>query len=657
MRRSVLAILAVSISYLAGQSLFAQQPAAPAAAPAQTPPVRGTEMAGANQFRAHCETCHGKVPRAPSLAMLRRMAPERIYQALTTGAMRTEAQDAKLTDTELRDIAAWMGGRKLQADNDDARKMPNRCSSNPPLTARDLALPAWNGWSNDLYNARFQPGKAAEMSPAAVPRLQLKWAFALPSAASVYGQPTIAGGRVYVSGDSGYVYSLDAATGCVYWSFQAQSGVASPVDVEQLPGHPNQMVAYFGDIRGNAYAVDTANGELVWKTLVDEHPLSRIRGGLKFYNGRLYIPVTSLEEVESGSFNYKCCTFRGMVVALNAETGKEIWKTYTIPDKPTERKTADGKTYFGPSGAGIWGPTMVDPKRKAIYVSTGNGFSEPPTDRSDAVMALDMDTGKLLWLQQDEPGDVWHGGCPAGPPPQGLGLPPQSASRFANPDAGRGAGRAGRGQAQAPKPPLPADYYCPPSETNPDWDFSAGVMLANLPGGKSLLIVGQKSGMVWAHDPDQKGALVWKSDISRGEIDFGGAMDDDSAYFAMRGGGLAAIRLSDGLERWSTYVSPQDSMSTHRGISAAVTLIPGVVFTAGLDGMLRAFSTFDGRQLWSYDTTRQVTTVNGLVASGGSIGSAGPTIAGGMLMVTSGYTGFQQGQPGNLLLAFGPPVR
>ena len=638
----------------------AQQPGGQAAGQAQPAIVRGTEMAGANAFRAHCEVCHGTMASAPTIAMLRKMSPERIYQALTTGAMRNQALEAKLTDSDMRDIAAWMGGRKLEGQQDDAQKMPNRCSNNTPLAAKDLtALPAWNGWSNDLFNARFQPGKSADLSPAGVVRLQLKWAFALPSAASVYGQPTIVGGRVFVSGDSGYVYSLDAATGCVYWSFQAQSGVSSAVAIEQRPGHPNQMVAYFGDIRGNAYAVDTANGELVWKTSVDPHPLSRIRGGIKFYNGRLYVPVTSLEEVESGSYNYKCCTFRGMVVALNAENGKEVWKTYTISDAPTERKTADGKSFFGPSGAGVWGPTMVDPKRKAIYVSTGNGFSEPATGRSDAVMALDMDTGRVLWVQQDEPGDVWHGGCPSGPPPPGLGLPPKSASRYADPNRaanGRGAGRGARGPAQE-RPALPPDYYCPPSDANPDWDFSAGVMLANLPNGKSLLIVGQKSGVVWAHDPDKKGALVWKSDISRGEIDFGGAMDDENAYFAMRGGAVVAMRLSDGLERWATYVPPQESMRGHAGISAAVTVIPGVVFAAGLDGVLHAFSTFDGRQLWAYDTTQQVKTVNGLTASGGSIGSAGVTVAGGMVMATSGYTGFQQGQPGNLLLAFGPPVR
>jgi polyvinyl alcohol dehydrogenase (cytochrome) len=183
------------------------------------------------------------------------------------------------------------------------------------------------------------------------------------------------------------------------------------------------------------------------------------------------------------------------------------------------------------------------------------------------------------------------------------------------------------------------------------------VMLANLPNGKSLVIAPQKSGMVWAHDPDKKGELVWRSDISRGEVTFGAATDNENAYFAMRGGTIAAIRLSDGLEIWATPVPPQASMDTHPGLSAAVTLIPGAIFSPGLDGVLHAFSTFDGRQIWSYDTTQEVKTVNGLTASGGSIGSAGATVAGGMVLVTSGYTGFQSGQPGNLLLAFGPPSR
>jgi polyvinyl alcohol dehydrogenase (cytochrome) len=202
---------------------------------------------------------------------------------------------------------------------------------------------------------------------------------------------------------------------------------------------------------------------------------------------------------------------------------------------------------------------------------------------------------------------------------------------------------------------MPDSYYCPDAKINPDWDFSAGTILANLPNGKSLVIAGQKSGMVWAHDPDQKGALVWKSDISRGQIVFGGAADEDSAYFAMRGGTVAAVRLTDGMERWFASFEPPEAMNTHRGFTAAVSVIPGVLFVPGLDGMLRALSTNDGKLIWQHDTTQEVATVNGIAARGGSIGAAGATIVSGMVFVTSGYTGFQGGQPGNLLLAFGPP--
>jgi polyvinyl alcohol dehydrogenase (cytochrome) len=639
--------IAVAVLFSASSALAQSQPA----------PIRASEGDGSTIFGNFCENCHGKLDGAPTPAMLKQMTAERIYQALTTGDMKTQAQSSNLTDKQLRDIAEWVGGRKLASDqSDDAKNMPNVCPSNGPITAQDFNLASWNGWSNDLFNRRYQPGNAAMLSAAGVQRLQMKWAFALPSAASVYGQPTVVGGRVFVSGDSGYVYALDAVTGCVHWSFKAQTGVASAITIQEKPGSRNQYLAYFGDIRGNVYAVDTANGELVWKTLVDQHPLARIRGGIKYYNGRLYVPVASLEEPESSSPNYTCCTFRGSVAALDAATGKQIWKTYTISETPVPHKTAQGKSFIGPSGVGVWGPTMVDPKRKAIYISTGNTFSGPDVGRGDALMGLDMDTGKILWVQQDEAGDVWHTGCPQGPPPPGSGLPPRSAGRA--PGAGRGgAGAAGRGAAGGRgRPPMPESYYCPDETNNPDWDFSAGVMLANLPNGKSLLIAAQKSGMVWAHDPDNKGAVVWKSDVSRGQVVFGGAMDDDSAYFGMRGGAVVAVRLADGLERWSTVVQPQESMNTHGGFSAAVTLIPGVLLAPGLDGMLRAFSTFDGRQIWAYDTTQEVKTVNGLTARGGSIGSAGATVAGGMVFVTSGYTGFQGGQPGNLLLAFGPPA-
>ena len=612
-----------------------------AQAPGALPVQRVSEGDGSTLFGNYCATCHGKMETAPAPAMLRKMAPERIYQALTTGAMANQAKSMNLADKQLRDIAEWTGGKKLgTTEGADAKDMPNHCSG--VLSIKDVTS-GWNGWSNDLVNSRY--AKNAGLSSASVRRLQLKWAFGLPAAASVYGQPTIVDGKVFVSSDTGIVYALDAQSGCVHWSFKAQSGVPSAVTLGPTSPTNPKLSAYFGDIRGNVYSVDVVTGEQNWKKLVDDHPLARVRAAVKIHNGRVYVPVASLEEPESSSPNHPCCTFRGSIVALEAATGKQIWKTYTITETPGPQKTRAGVAFLGPSGAGVWGPVQIDTKRNAVYVSTGNTFSAPDVGRGDAIMALDMNTGRILWTVQDEAGDVWHTGCPQGPPPPGF--PPRSAGRGrpATPVAGRG-----------PQPPKPADYYCPDEKQNPDWDFSAGVMQYNLANGKSLLIAGQKSGMVWAHDPDNKGAVVWKSDISRGQIVFGGAADETTAYFGMRGGGIAAVNLADGLEKWYTAVPPQASMSTHAGISAAVTLIPGVVFTAGLDGMVHAFSTADGRPIWEYDTTQPVKTVNGVVGQGGSIGSAGVTVANGMLFVPSGYTGFQGGHPGNLLLAFGPPV-
>ena len=640
---------------LVGQHLIAQQQGAQQQG-AQTPltQVRVTEGAGSTIFGNYCESCHGnpKVDSAPAPAMLKKLSPEKIYQTLTTGDMVTQARD--LTDQQKRDIAEWVGGRKLgAADAGDGRKMPNQCASNPPI--HDLnSAPSWNGWS-DINNTRFQPVKAAALSPSSVARLQLKWAFAVPAASSVYGQPTIVDRRVFFSSDSGWIYALDAATGCVHWSFQAQTGVRSAITIGPIKtsSGAQKYAAFFGDIRGNVFAVDAADGELLWKHAVDPHPLSRITGGVRFYNGRIYVPVASLEEPESSSPNYKCCTFRGMVAALNADTGKQVWKTYTIDQPPTQRKTQDGKPFLGPSGAGIWSPTAIDPKRNAIYATTGNTFSAPDVGRSDGLMAFDLDTGKILWAQQDEADDVWHTGCPQGRPP--AGFPPKVGNPAGRAPAAGQTGPPGAGRGGAGRPPMPESYYCPSEEENPDWDFAAGVIIANLPNGKRLLVAGQKSGLVWAHDPDQKGALVWRSDVSRGQIVFGGAADAENAYYVFRGAGagVVALGLADGVEKWFTPIPPQESMNIHGGLTAAVTVIPGVVFTAGLDGMVHAFRTYDGHPIWQFDTTQEVKTVNGITARGGSIGSAGVTVAGGMVFVPSGYTGFQSGQPGNLLLAFG----
>ena len=661
------------ISFTITLAIF--QPSAPALAQQQASSptqqrelaLRATEGAGATIFGNVCGSCHGiqGTNDAMSQDMLKQLTPEKLYESMTTGTMRTHADAATLTDDQRVAIAEWVSGRRLGSTaSGGAETMPNKCPTSPPVT--NLSAPSWNGWSPDMTkNNRYQTAKAAGglgpresgatedlrrhgFSPAAVARLELRWAFGLPWTSSAYGQPTVVDGRVFIGSDSGYLYSLDAATGCVHWSFQAQAGLRSTPTIAAVKRGAPQTAAFFGDIRGNAYAVDASTGKLLWKTRVDAHPLARITAGLTVHEGRVYVPVASLEEPESASFNYACCTIRGLVAVLDASTGKQIWKSYTIPEEPSERKNDAGIKFLGPSGAGIWGPVTIDPKRQAVYVSTGNAFSAPDLGRSNAVMAMDINSGKVLWVTQAMHGDVWHTGCAQGP--SSAGHPPRSAHRRPNvPPPPPRAGGPARGR--------PANYYCPDEKDNPDWDFSAGTILVDRPGGGSLVLAGQKSGGVWALDPDNKGKVVWYSDISRGQILFGGAADEEQAYFAMRGayGGLVAIRLTDGQERWFADIPPQESMAQHTGISAAVSVMPGTVFSAGLDGMLRAFSTFNGRPIWEYNTAKDFETVNGVKARGGSIGSAGATIVNGMVYVTSGYTGFQNGRPGNVLLAFGQP--
>ena len=162
--------------------------------------------------------------------------------------------------------------------------------------------------------------------------------------------------------------------------------------------------------------------------------------------------------------------------------------------------------------------------------------------------------------------------------------------------------------------------------------------------------------------PDAKGQLLWKQELfektpnAAGQIVFGGAADEHNAYFALMSGEMQAIRLQDGKKVWSTPWKPEETpdQMVHLGAGAAVTVIPGVVFSGGWDGVLRAFSTTDGKLLWQYNTMQDYKTVNGVPAKGGSMGAPGPTVANGMLFVGSGYIGTASGIPGNVLLAFSP---
>jgi polyvinyl alcohol dehydrogenase (cytochrome) len=574
--------------------------------------------AGIFLFTGRCASCHdARKDGAPDRYTLNRRTPEEVLASMTTGSMSRFA--AGLTEYEKRVIAVYVGGRPLGSSaSGDAASMKNRCASAPPF--QPSARGSWNGWGSDGDNSRFQP--APGISPEDVPKLTLRWAFGFPGGNSAYGQPTVVGNRVFVGADTGFVYSLDAQTGCVHWSFRAAAGVRTAISVGDGKG-AHRFLGYFGDVKGNVYAVDAETGTQVWKERIDTHPVARVTGAPVLAAGRLYVPMSSLEESGAGNPSYPCCTFRGGVIAYDAITGRRLWKSYTIQQEPVPlKKTSKGTQLWGPAGAGVWSSPTVDLKRRAVYVATGNAYTEPAAEASDALIAFDLDTGARRWTKQVMSNDAYVRDCPGKYRPN---VPTENKSETC------------------------------PDDLGPDMDFGNAPILRSLPNGRSLIVIGQKDGHAWAVDPDQKGAVVWSRQVGLGidggggAIMWGSAADDRLAYFPIVRSsqplGLAALGLENGEVAWRAVPSV--------GGAAPPTVVPGVVFFGSIDGVVYAYSTADGKALWQYDTARSFETVNGVAATGGTINSAGPIVAGGMLFVPSGYSDLGAGARGNVLLAFG----
>ncbi len=585
------------------------------------------EPSGEALYRQHCAGCHdGAMPRMPSREALKTLTPEHVETALSSFSMRR--QGASLSLAERRAVAAYVTGRAAGTYRAPLDVIPRTAYCAPAAAGTDpLAGGSWNGFGGDIRNTRFQTGAAAGVSPTAVPRLKLKWAFGFPGVSASGSQVTVAGTRAFVGSRNGIVYALDARSGCIVWTFEAEAGVRSTPTVG---GSGASRALYFGDANANAYAIDLATGALKWKTKVDAHPDAIVTGAVAIANGRVFVPVSSMEEGTAVIPTYECCTFRGSVSALDAATGRVIWKTYTIAETPQPTtKTAAGTQLHGPSGGGVWSTPALDPERNRLYIATGDNYSNPPTAQSDAIMALAMDTGRTLWVRQTLAGDSWNTGCLQAPDD-----------------------RTGRA-------------HCP-SAPGPDHDFASAPVLATAPGGRRLVIAGQKSGMLYALDPDS-GAYVWKTQVGDGGvlggIEWGFAVDRSRAYVALssafekkpgEAGGLAAVDLADGKIKWRTPPAG-DTCGGRAGCStgqpAAVSAIPGMVFSASLDGHLRGYEAETGQVVFDTDTAREFTTVNGVKASGGSLNGPGSTVVNGVLYVSSGYgsLGFM---PGNVLLAF-----
>ncbi|MBW8869118.1 MAG: PQQ-binding-like beta-propeller repeat protein, partial [Acidobacteria bacterium] len=343
-------------------ALLAAQP--PNAAPTEDLQHPQNTNVGILTFTGRCATCHdtGKDGATDRYA-LNRFTPEQVLASIVTGSMARYAQG--LSDFERRVVAVYVGGRPLGAyDAGDSAKMRNQCVAHSPF---DLPAPeGWNGWGYDTGNSRYQPKPG--LTAADAPELALEWAFGFPNGNSAYGQPTVAGGRVFVGADTGFVYALEAGSGCIHWSFRANAGVRTAISIGKGSG-AHRYLAYFGDVKGNVYAVDADTGMKVWSDRIDRHPVARVTGAPTLVDGRLYVPMSSLEESGAGNPGYPCCTFRGGVTSYDAQTGKRFWTSYTIAEKPVPlKKTSKGTQLWGPAGAGVWSAPSVDLKRRAVYV-------------------------------------------------------------------------------------------------------------------------------------------------------------------------------------------------------------------------------------------------------------------------------------------------
>ena len=582
-------------------------------------PTKTTDLTSEQIYQAKCAMCHDKpTGRIPPRAQIVKRSNEDIIQSLTTGSMKQWAEG--FSAAQISALASYLTGKQAGSI---AQPGTNQNMCKEPAGPISLKEPLWNGWGRDLDNTHYQPKPG--IKPEDVPRLKVKWAWTHPGPMAT-GQPTIIGDRLFVTTEAGQLFSLNAQTGCTYWSVNTGAGLRSAVSVGPLPaGSKAKFAIYFGDQKSSVTALDAERGELLWKTKVEDHLMSRITGSPVLYRDRLYVPVSSVEEVTGRDAKYPCCKFRGSLVLLDAYTGKLLWKSFTVQEEPKPFKiNSAGTQMYGPAGGAIWSAPTLDLKRKVVYVATGNSYTDVPTGHSDAIIAFDMETGKLKWVNQVTPKDNFLVGCRQ----PGVGNCPE--------DAG------------------------------PDYDFGSSPVIRSLPGGKQIILAGQKSGVIYALDPDHQGKILWQQRLGAGGalggIEWGFAVDEKNVYVPMadvsgpaRKPGITALNFATGATLWNVPAPPINcSWGTTRcnnSQSAAASVIPGVVFSGSVDGHLRAYSTANGVIVWDVDTAPQIATVNAGPTKGGALDGGGPTIANGILYTNSGY-GKIVGQPGNLLLAF-----
>lgn len=599
----------------------------------------------ATLFRTACANCH-EVPetKAPPTATLRQLPAARILMAMELGKMQPQA--AGLAPQQRVDLSRW-----LAAEEDakrDAWIAERACARETPVPVTGRG-----NWGLGRDNRREAVDVA--IGRGNLDDLELQWSVALPAVTTMRSQPVVAGDTVFLGSKGAHLLALDRRSGCVRWSLATDAPVHSALTLDRTPD--GVATLFFADELAMVYAVDATTGRLRWRERVKWFPTSIVSGPVAYHDGRLYVPLSSFEVAAAGLPTHECCRSHGGIAALDATTGKALWRYDTTPHAVRTTVTRDGTQLWGPSGAPVWNSPTVDATRGVLYFGTGQNSSSPATDTSDAIIALDLATGERRWIFQALADDAWNAAC------------------------------------------LSGGASCP-VENGPDFDFGAAVILLRRPEG-DLLLAGQKSGEVFALDPDRKGAVVWRrrvgSGSSNGGIHHGMATDGQRVYVPVADPerriagyvpkpGIYALDVDDGELLWSHPVergcvfdpadapliglaemaqgkaqrSPWPACSYYYGQSAAAVVANGIVYAGALDGRLRLLDADGGQALRVIETNRPYRAGNGIDGHGGAIDVGGAIVEGNQLFILSGYGMFGQ-MPGNMLLVYGlraaPPAR
>ena len=588
-------------------------------------------------YKTACAICH-EVPetKAPPTDTLRRLPAAQILMAMELGKMQPQA--AALRPEQRVSLSKW-----LAAEEDakrDAWIAARACSRETPVPVTGR-----QNWGLGRSNLREAAGVAIDRGN--VDQLELQWSIALPAVNTMRSQPVVAGDTVFLGSKGTHLLALDRGGGCVRWSFAAEAPIHSALTLDKTSD--GVATLFFADEMAMVYAVDATTGRLRWRERVKWFPTSIVSGPITFHADRLYVPLSSFEVAAAGLPTHECCRSHGGIQALEAITGKAAWRFDTTPHAAKTTVNRDGVQMWGPSGAVVWNAPTVDEKRGALYFGTGQNSSSPATGTSDAIIALDLRTGAKRWVFQALAGDAWNAAC------------------------------------------LSGGASCP-AENGPDFDFGAPVVLLERKQG-DLLLAGQKSGEVFALDPDRNGAVVWRNRVgsgsSNGGVHHGLASDGQRVYVPIADPerkvagyvpkpGVYALSVDDGRMLWSHPVergctfdpadaplvglaemargkserSPWPECSYYYGQSAAAVVANGLVYAGALDGKLRMLDADSGKLLRIIDTRRPYTASNGVQGHGGAIDVGGAIVDGEQIFIVSGYGTFGQ-MPGNMLLVYG----